>query len=77
MLAIVLEEADASIESAFNEGYKQAAVEFKPEAEYWKQKYESVKKESWRNNLKYTLCGFGLGFGFGSAGGICLTLYLN
>lgn len=74
LINIVLEEADKSIENAYKEGYKQAAVEFKPEIEYWKQKYSAVQSAGLKTNIKYSLFGFGVGLGVGALSGICITL---
>lgn len=65
LIQIVTEEAEASIEAAFNEGYKQGVLAWKPEADYWKAKAENsdaeikrLKKERWL----FALGGFSAGF---------------
>ncbi len=65
LIQIVTEEAEASIETVFNEGYKQGVLAWKPEADYWKAKAENsdaeikrLKKERWL----FALGGFSAGF---------------
>ena len=68
LIQIILEESDKSIENAYNEGYKQAVLEFKPEADYWKEKYQ--KNNSIQQKIKIgglcvaagLLTGFIIGF---------------
>lgn len=64
LLNIVVEECDASIDEAFNEGYKSGLLEASPDVEYWRVKAEgyenklsSMKKDRWR----FVLGGFGAG----------------
>ena len=73
---ILLEEADASIDSAYKEGYKQATVELKPEVEYWKTLYEGTKKNNFSDALKFTLIGFGSGLVLGTYSGIVIGVHI-
>ena len=70
----MLEESDASIDSAYKEGYKQATVELKPEVEYWKTLYELIHKNSFSEALKFTLIGFGSGLLLGGFSGIVVGI---
>ena len=72
----MLEEADASIETAYKEGYKQATVELKPDVEYWKTMYESSKKNNFTEALKFTLIGFGSGLILGTYSGIIIGIHI-
>lgn len=74
IIDIILEEADTSIDSAYKEGYKQATVELKPEVEFWKTLYETNKKNSFSEALKYALLGFGSGFLVGGFSGVYIGL---
>ena len=67
-----MEEADASIDNAYKEGYKLATVELKPEIEYWKSRYETRKKNALNNDIKFALIGFGSGFVMGSFTGFSI-----
>lgn len=77
MIDIILEEADIAIEHSYKEGYKQATVEFKPELEYWKERYESLNTSLWKKNLTYSLVSFGIGCGVGALGVFCITYRFN
>ena len=72
IINILLEEADKSIEKAYKEGYKQATVELEPEVEYWKTMYNTRKKNSFSDNLKFSLIGFGSGLLLGGYAGITI-----
>jgi hypothetical protein len=74
IIDIILEEADASIDSAYKEGYKQATVELKPDVEYWKTLYELDHKNSFSDALKFTLIGFGSGLLLGGFSGIVVGI---
>ena len=74
IIDIILEEADISIDNAYKEGYKQATVELGPEVEYWKTMYETRKKNSFSDNLKFTLIGFGSGLLLGGYTGVTIGL---
>lgn len=77
IIDIILEEADLSIEKAYKEGYKQATVELQPEAEYWKTLYQTRKENTFSDNLKYSIIGFGTGFLLGGCSGFSLGYKLN
>ena len=70
IIDIILEEADKSIEEAYKEGYKQATVELQPDIDYWKTMYETRKKSTFSDNLKFTLIGFGSGLLIGGYAGV-------
>ena len=74
IIDIILEEADTSIDKAYKEGYKQATVELQPEVEYWKTMYETRKKDSFADTLKFTLIGFGSGMLVGGFAGVTIGL---
>ena len=74
IIDIILEEADTSIDQAYKEGYKQATVELQPEVEYWKTKYETRKDNTFTDNLKFTLIGFGSGLLLGGYAGVTIGL---
>lgn len=76
ILEIVIEESEKSIAEAYNAGYKQGVLEFKPEVSYWQTEAESYKRQyllERRKKLQWTLGGAGLGF----IGGAALTLTLR
>lgn len=71
------QEAQAAIEKAFDEGYKQGLLSSAPDAEYWRVKaagYEAevsrLKKERWL----YAFGGLGVGFIFGGGFGFTIRL---
>ena len=71
------QEAQAAIEKAFDEGYKQGLLAAAPDAEYWRVKstqYEAeitrLKKERWL----YAFGGLGVGFIFGGGFGFTIRL---
>ena len=74
IIDIILEEADKFTDKAYKEGYKQATVELAPEVEYWKTMYETRKKNSFTDNLKFTLIGLGSGMLIGGYAGITIGL---
>ena len=74
IIDIILEEADKSIDKAYKEGYKQATVELQPEVEYWKTMYDTRKKNSFTDNLKFSLIGFGSGLLLGGYAGITIGI---
>lgn len=76
IIDIILEEADVSIDSAYKEGYKQATVELKPDVEYWKTMYETSKKNSFSEALKYTIIGLGTGLILGSYTGVVIGIQI-
>lgn len=72
IIDIILEEADTSIDNAYKEGYKQATIELEPEVEYWKTMYKTRKNNSFSDNLKFTLIGFGSGLLLGGYAGVTI-----
>ncbi|MBR0100469.1 MAG: hypothetical protein IJP90_12280 [Treponema sp.] len=77
LIQIVEQEAQAAIEKAFDEGYKQGLLSSAPDAEYWRVKaagYEAevsrLKKERWL----YAFGGLGVGFIFGGGFGFTIRL---
>ena len=77
-LEVVINEAEKSITEAYNAGYKQGVLEFKPEVSYWQTEAESYKRQyllERRKKLQWTLGGAGLGFISGAA--LTLTLRLR
>ena len=76
IIDIIFEEADASIQNAYYEGYKQATVELKPDVEYWKTLYETGKKNNFSEALKFTLIGFGAGIVLGSYSGVVISMHI-
>ena len=76
IINIILEEADKSIENAYNEGYKQATLELKPELNYWKTLYEEESKNNKTTLYKYCGISFGAGFIVGSLTTFCITIPL-
>lgn len=78
-IAICLEEKDKAIESAYYEGYKKAAEEFKPDLEYYKLRAASfednynalIKQNNSRikNNILLSVSSFSVGFFVGGAAG--------
>ena len=74
IIDIILEEADASIEAAYKEGYKQATVELEPEVEYWKAMYKTRKNNTFSDNIKFTLIGLSSGLLLGGYAGVSIGL---
>ena len=77
-LEIVINEAEKSITEAYNAGYKQGVLEFKPEVSYWQTEAESYKRQyllERRKKWQWTLGGAGVGFISGAA--LTLTLRLR
>lgn len=74
IINIILEEADISIDNAYKEGYKQATVELEPEVEYWKTMYDTRKKNSFSDILKFTIIGFSSGLLLGGYTGVTIGM---
>ncbi|MGP1512410.1 MAG: hypothetical protein ACTTIT_07855 [Treponema sp.] len=75
-LEVVINEAEKSITEAYNAGYKQGVLEFKPEVSYWRAEAESYKRQyllERRKKWQWALGGAGLGF----IGGASLSLTLR
>lgn len=65
LLDIVIEEANATIEQAYSEGYKQGVFAYKPDVEFWKIKaigFERKLKEQKFQTIISTLGCISLGF---------------
>ena len=78
ILEIVIQEAEKSITEAYNAGYKQGVLEFKPEVSYWQTEAENYKRQyllERRKKWQWALGGAGLGFIGGAS--ITLTLHLR
>ena len=45
LIDIVVEESEKSIEAAYNAGYKQGVLAYKPDVEYWKIKAQAFERE--------------------------------
>jgi hypothetical protein len=77
LIDIVVEEAGKSIDEAYNAGYKQGVLAYKPDAEYWKVKAQGFEKElrsQTTKNLMFCLSGVSIGFLGGIGLGIGLRL---
>lgn len=74
IIQIILEESDNSIEESYNNGYKQATLELKPELDYWKTKYDNQISSLWKDRLKFSLLSVGVGFSVGIGSGILISL---
>ncbi len=77
LIQIVEQEAEQSIDEAFNEGYKQGLLAAAPDAEYWrikslqhKTEIARLKKEKWL----YAFGGLGAGFLAGSGFGFTIRI---
>ena len=76
LIDIVVEESEKSIDEAYNAGYKQGVLAYKPDAEYWKVKAQGFEKELHRKTIKnWMFCLSGVSIGF--LGGIGLGIGLR
>ena len=76
LIDIVVEESEKSIDEAYNAGYKQGILAYKPDAEYWKVKAQGFEKELHRKTIKnWMFCLSGVSIGF--LGGIGLGIGLR
>ena len=76
LIDIVVEEAGKSIDEAYNAGYKQGVLAYKPDAEYWKVKAQGFEKELRSQTIKnWMFCLGGVSIGF--LGGIGLGIGLR
>ena len=76
ILDIVVEEAERSIADAFNAGYKQGVLAYKPDAEYWQVKAQGFEKELTNQKIKnWMFCLSGVSIGI--LGGIGLGIGLR
>ncbi len=78
LIQIVEQEAEAAVDRAFDEGYKQGLLAGVPEAEYWKTRCAQLESELSKANRQKWLFAFG-GFGAGmlSGFGLGFTIRLN
>lgn len=77
LLQIVEQEAEAAIDHAFDEGYKQGLLASAPDAEYWRIKagqYETEIMRLKRKRWLFALGGFGAGFITGGGLGLSVRL---
>ena len=77
LIQIVEQEAQAEIDRAFDEGYKQGLLASAPDAEYWRVKakgYETEITRLKRDKWLLALGGFGAGFLFGGGFGFSIRL---
>lgn len=65
IINIIFEECDQSIIDSYNEGYKQAVLEYKPQLVITENKYIESKKNNFRNCTITCSIGFGVGFAAG------------
>lgn len=77
LLDIVVEEAEKSIMEAYDAGYKQGVLEYKPDVTYWKTQaecFETLLKAERRKKWLWSLGGVGIGLVGGVGIGIALQL---
>lgn len=77
LLDIVIEEAEKSITEAYNAGYKQGVLEYKPDVAYWKTQaegFETLLKAERRKKWLWSVGGVCIGLGGGVGIGIALQL---
>ena len=78
VLEIVILEAEKSITEAYNAGYKQGVLEFKPEVSYWKAEAENYKRRlALERGKKWQWATGGAGIGLLGGAGIMLLLELR
>ena len=78
LLDVVIEEAEKSIAEAYNAGYKQGVLEFKPEVSYWKAEAENYKRRlALERGKKWQWAAGGVGIGLLGGAGIMLLLELR
>lgn len=71
LIDIVVEESEKSIEAAYNAGYKQGVLAYKPDVEYWKIKAQGFERELQKQKLQSWMIGLG-GISIGLLGGMGL-----
>lgn len=77
MIEIVEQEAEQTIDEAFNEGYRQGLLSGVPEAEYWKARYIQLEREfskATRQKWLFALGGFTSGLITGWAFGFTIRI---
>lgn len=78
VLEIVILEAEKSITEAYNAGYKQGVLEFKPEVSYWQTEAENYKRRLvLERGKKWQWAAGGAGIGLLGGAGIMLLLELR
>lgn len=73
LCSIILEEADVSIKNAYNEGYKQAVLEYKPQLTLTENNYAKLKN----NNVKYIVISGSAGIAVGFISGLLVGIKIN
>ena len=76
LIDIVVEESEKSIEEAYNAGYKQGVLAYKPDVEYWKIKAQGFERELQKQRLQSWMLGLG-GVSIGLLGGMGLGFGLR
>jgi len=76
LIDLVVEEAEKSINEAYNAGYKQGVLAYKPDVEYWKIKAQGFEKELQKQRLQNWIYGLG-GVSIGFLGGMGLGFGLR
>ena len=76
LIDIVVEESEKSIEAAYNAGYKQGVLAYKPDVEYWKIKAQGFERELQKQRLQSWVIGLG-GISIGLLGGMGLGFGLR
>lgn len=77
LIQIAEQEAEAAIDRAFDEGYKQGLLASAPEAEYWKTRsfqFEAELKKANRQKWLFAFGGFGCGLITGCGFGFSIRL---
>lgn len=78
LLDVVIEEAEKSITEAYDAGYKQGVLEFKPEVSYWQTEAENYKRRLvLERGKKWQWAAGGAGIGLLGGAGIMLLLELR
>ena len=76
LIDVVVEESEKSIEAAYNAGYKQGVLAYKPDVEYWKIKAQGFERELQKQRLQSWVIGLG-GISIGLLGGMGLGFGLR
>lgn len=77
MINIVIEEAEASMVTSYNEGYKQATLELQPEIEILRYRLDTKESNSFKSYITTASISFGLGCFIGGVSCIGISLKLN
>ena len=73
LCSIILEEADISIKNAYDEGYKQAVLEYKPQLTLTENNYAKLKN----SNVKYIVISGSAGIAVGFISGLLVGIKIN